>query len=45
MTNQEYKNQALIYNRNLKAIKRQLNSTQLFDLKKFESTFKIHCIF
>jgi hypothetical protein len=34
MTNQEYKNQALIYNRNLKAIKRQLNSKQLFDLKK-----------
>jgi len=31
---QQYLNQALIYNRNLKAIKRQLNSKQLFDLKK-----------
>jgi hypothetical protein len=31
---EQYYNQALIYNRNLKAIKRQLNSKQLFDLKK-----------
>jgi hypothetical protein len=30
----EYQKQAAIYNKNLKAIKRQLNSTQLFDLKK-----------
>jgi hypothetical protein len=30
----EYQKQATIYNKNLKAIKRQLNSTQLFDLKK-----------
>jgi hypothetical protein len=31
---EQYANQALIYNRNLKAIKRQLNSKQLIDLKK-----------
>ena len=30
----EYQKQATIYNKNLKAIKRQLNSKQLFDLKK-----------
>ena len=31
---QQYANQALIYNLNLKTIKIQLNSKQLIDLKK-----------
>jgi len=31
---QQYTNQALIYNLNLKTIKRQLNSKQLAELKK-----------
>lgn len=31
---QQYVKQATIYNKNLKYIKRQLNSKQLFDLKK-----------
>lgn len=35
----EYQKQATIYNKNLKTIKMQLNSKQLFDLKKLYNCY------